>query len=251
VAVTLAPLGAVQESLEWISAAGIRGVQLSATHAGLRPRDLDISARRDLRATLRRLELVCSGIDAWIPVDQWSDSATMERAVDALRQVCRLAEELDRVPVSLTLPAADSDAAREARRRDAVSAVVQAASVHGVLLADIAWSTGTARAEAPFPPVGVCIDPAAILASARRPYPVVTGAAGRIASARVVDLLRTGHRGPLGDADGQLDVTEYRVALESAGCTALPVIDARQWAEPRAGVRRSLAAWSAAVPSAS
>lgn len=245
---TLAPLGAVQESLEWISASGIRGVQLSATHAGMRPRELDGSARRDLRATLRRLELVCSGIDAWIPPDQWSDSATMERAVDALRQVCRLAEELDRVPVSLALPGKDADAAREARRSDAVAAVVQAANVHGVLLADMAWSTGSPRAEVPYPPVGVCIDPAAILASARRPFPVVTGASGRIAGARVVDLLRTGHRGPLGDSDGQLDVTEYRVALESAGCTALPVIDARQWTEPRAGALRSLAVWSAAVP---
>jgi sugar phosphate isomerase/epimerase len=243
VAVTLAPLGSVQEGLEWVSASGIRGVQLSATQAGMRPRDLDVSARRDLRATLRRLELTCSGIDFWIPVEDWLEGATMERAVDAFRQACRMAEELHRAPLSLLVPGPQKESGRQARCADVLATMVQTANVHGVQLANLAWSTGDERMKAPYPPMGACIDPAAILASGRRPFPVVTGAAGAIVAARIVDLLRTGQRGPLNHEDGQLDVMEFRVALESAGCPGLPVIDARHWSEPRSGILQSLAAW--------
>ena len=49
-------------------AARIR-VQLSAAQAGLRPRELDRSARRDLLATLRRRELAVAGIDDGLDVE--------------------------------------------------------------------------------------------------------------------------------------------------------------------------------------
>ncbi|MFM9144330.1 MAG: hypothetical protein ACKORL_02915 [Phycisphaerales bacterium] len=78
-AATVAPLGDPASAFAWLSAAGIRGAQLSATQPGMRPRELGESARRDLRATLVRLELVASGIDAWIPTSHFTDPATVER----------------------------------------------------------------------------------------------------------------------------------------------------------------------------
>jgi hypothetical protein len=50
VAATVAPLGDPASAFAWLSAAGIRGAQLSATQPGMRPRELGESARRDLRA---------------------------------------------------------------------------------------------------------------------------------------------------------------------------------------------------------
>lgn len=244
VAVTLAPLGEPQESLAWISAQGARGVQLSAAQPGLRPRELDGSARRDLRAVFRRLELECSGIDAFVPPDQFTDGVTSERAIDAVRHSCALASEMGRVPVCVSLPAPSTEAAKEARRQDAIAALVSAASSHGVLLANIADNS------APWPPIGVCIDPAAALASKREPDAVVLASAGRIVAARIVDLLKSGTRGPIGHPEGQLECLDYRISLESAGFSGLPVIDARGWADPRAGAVRSLAAWRDAIAGA-
>lgn len=248
VAVTLAPLGGAVESLAWISSIGARGVQLSAAQPGLRPRELDAGARRDLRATLRRLELVCSGIDAWIPVERWLDGSTVEHTLDVVRQCCSLAAELGHVPVCLTLPGPCQDPPREERRAEAVAEAIRAAQTHDVCLADLTWSTRQPRAELPHPPVGGCIDPAVLLANACRPVPVITAAAGRVVAARVVDLLRNGARGPIGTLDGQLDPVEYRVALESCRFSGLPVIDARQWADPRAGVLHTMNVWNGLVP---
>ncbi|MFO0782691.1 MAG: sugar phosphate isomerase/epimerase [Phycisphaerales bacterium] len=248
VAVTLAPLGDPQQALAWLSQLGVRGVQLSLQQPGLRPRDLGASARRDLAAALRRHELVCAGVDALIPADHWCDGATVDRAVEALRECCQLAEALGRVPVTVQFPGADPDPTREERRSGALHAVAAAASTHGVLLADLACSSSGAVANLPRPPVGWCADPAAMLASGKPVPAAVAGLAGHLYSARIVDLLRTGMRGPLGTAEGQLDVLSYRMALEMAGLQGLPVVDARQWADPESGVQRTVAAWRATVP---
>lgn len=247
-AVTLAPLGSPRQALAWLSQLGVRGVQLSVQQPGLRPRDLSASARRDLAASLRRHELVCAGVDALVPAEHWCDSATVDRAVEALRECCQLGEALGRVPVTVSFPGADADAARDQRRNDALHAVAAAASTHGVLLADMACSSGGTVASLPRPPVGWCADPAAMLASGKAVPTVVAGLAGHLYSARIADLLRTGMRGPLGTADGQLDVLSYRMALEMAGLQGLPVVDARQWPDPASGVQRTVAAWRAAVP---
>ena len=65
-AATIAPLVAtgslpgLREALAWASAAGYPEVQLSVVDSELKPREFGASARRDLAATLSRLELACS-----------------------------------------------------------------------------------------------------------------------------------------------------------------------------------------------
>lgn len=241
--VTVAPLGPPAEAMAWASAAGLRGVQLGVTGAGLRPRDLGPSARRDLRATLTRLELVASGLDALVPAAHFLDPATVERAVDAVEGACALAAELGRVPVTVQLPTAADDEQR-ARRRDVVVRLAAAADRMGVSIADLAGAP-----DAPWPPVGIAIDPAAVLAGGGDPSAEVSRAGPRLAAVRVVDLLRSGMRGPIGrPGESRLDVLAFRVAVEVGGFRGLPVIDCRQWADPREGVSQSVGAWRAAEP---
>jgi sugar phosphate isomerase/epimerase len=239
VAATVAPLGDPASAFAWLSAAGIRGAQLSATQPGMRPRELGESARRDLRATLVRLGLVASGIDAWIPTAHFADPVNVERAIDAVSATCELAGELGRVPVCVTLPVAGADDASVARRRETIAAIAAAADRHGVTIADAGPST-----DLPFPPFGRCIDPAAVLAAGGDPAAEATRAGTRLAAARIVDLTRAGMRGPVGIAgESRLDALAYRIALEVAGFRGLAVIDARQWTDPRGGIAACAAAW--------
>jgi hypothetical protein len=65
----------------------------------------------------------------------------------------------------------------------------------------------------------------------------------------VVDQLRSGLRGPiLEPGEARLDVLALRMAIEvaaaSAGFRGIPVLDARQWPEPRAGIAASRARWA-------
>ena len=242
-AVTVAPLGDPAAAFVWAASQGIRGVQLSATHPGMRPRDLGASARRDLRATFARLELVASGIDAWIPASHFMEPANAERAIDAACAACELAGELGRVPVTLQLPRAAPDSSDAPRRAEAIAAIVSAADRAGVLVADASNAD-----DVPWPPVGLSLDPAAVLADGGDPAAFASRAGARIASARMVDLLRSGMRGPVGrSGESRLDVLAYRIALEMAGFRGLPVIDARQGVEPHAGVVASAEAWGRAV----
>lgn len=238
--VTIAPLGLPSEAMSWASASGFRGVQFSVTGGGLRPRELGPSARRDLRATLSRLELAVSGIDAIVPVAHFLDPAMSERAIDAIDGACGLAAELGRVPVTLQLPPA-GDESQQDRRREVVAALAAAADRAGVTLADLGGAV-----EAPWPPVGVCVDPAAVLADGGDPSAVVARTGPKLAAVRVADLLRSGLRGPIGvRGESRLDVLAFRVAMDVSGFRGLPVLDCRQWSDPRTGALQSAEAWQA------
>ncbi|MEM7756072.1 MAG: hypothetical protein AAF297_10600, partial [Planctomycetota bacterium] len=81
VAVSALPaLPASKAAIGAVSAMGARAIQLDATRAGLRPRDLERSARRDLAATMRREELAFSGVDLWIPPHHFVDPDRADRA---------------------------------------------------------------------------------------------------------------------------------------------------------------------------
>jgi sugar phosphate isomerase/epimerase len=245
--VTLAPLvsdssgDAIKAALDRIAAPPLRlrlrHVQISATMPGLRPRDLDRAARRDLLASLRRRELALSGLDAWIPLAHFSDPAHADRATQATCEIIELAADLARVPVSMILPA---DAA-------IAQALIDRAQHVGVEIADHALEP--AKIEG----AGVGIDPAAYLAQAKDPVPIVhaAGAAKRLTAARLCDLLTTGMRGPIatpeqlgGGGGGRLDATAYRIALDVNGYRRPVIIDARQWSEPWRGVEQTIAAWN-------
>lgn len=222
---------------------GYRAVQLDAAMPGLRPRDLDRSARRDLAAILRRHELAFSGLDLWIPPDHFINPGTSDRASDAVRQAVELAAELSGlVPslgsgragrvVSLILPA-KLDAALH-------DDLASAATSHGVMIADHAWPPRQPPA-APGSPVGVGIDPAAIILAGHDPSKEVGRLAGPPASARLTDLASQGRVPP---GEGSLDELEYTIALDVRGYRDAVVLDTRGLVRPTRVARDVLQRWT-------
>jgi sugar phosphate isomerase/epimerase len=226
----------VREALDDLRGLGFAGVQWSATLPEVRPRDLGASARRDLKALLRRVDLRVAGIDLWIPPEHFADASRVDRAVAATLEAIGLAGDLGRCPLSLRLPAP-----REAG--DAVGGVLDAllaaADRSGVAIAD------HADPVCADPRCGVGIDPVAEFAAGRDPVATVFERAGRIVAARLCDLTRSGLRAAVGEGggEGRLDTMRYRVALEIAGFHGMVVVDARQWSEVAAGLRRSIEVW--------
>lgn len=232
--VTLAPLGEdPRAALKQAAGLGLRHVQLSATQPGLRPRELDRSARRGLSATLRQLELTCSGIDLWIPSAHFTDAAKVDRAIAALLEGIELAADLGRVPVSVLLPATGEGVGQ------AIEAVARAAQRLGVTVADHAAPPSDHAG------IGVGIDPAACLAASLQPDQVVLQNQVRLNAARLSDLLTDGLRGPIGDPQRRrLDVAAYKVALSVAAYQRPVVIDARQWNDPMNGIKQTIKQWN-------
>lgn len=242
--------GDVRRSLDRIAALGFRCVQVTATQPGLRPRDLDGSARRDLLGTLRRRELAVSGLDLWIPASHFRNPAHVDRAVGAAVAGIDLAADLGRCPVSMTLPPAKQHADDEpdepsAVAVEAVQAVVDAAHRAGVPLADHHVPV-TERAWDGL--IGIGIDPAAWIAAGDDPAQVVSQHGDQLIAARLSDLLTTGLRGPIGADDGRLDVMGYHVALTVAGYRRPVVLDTRQWPDPWHDLQASAVHWARVIP---
>lgn len=250
---TLAALpGEPRRLFDRLVALGFRHVQLSATQPGLRPRELDGSARRDLIANLRRRELAVSGIDLWIPPSHFSNPAHVDRAVSAAVAGIKLAGDLGRCPVSVTLPALNVGGDDEVNggesdtviTAEAVQAVVDAAHHAGVPLADHQVPVADrARDEL----IGIGVDPAAWLAAGDDPAQAVHHHSDHLIAARLSDLLTTGLRGPIGTRDGRLDVTSYHVALTIARYARPVILDARQWPDPWTGVETAVTYWRRAT----
>ena len=226
----------VRESLAWASVAGFRAVQLSATDPATRPRELKGSARRDFCATLARNELQCSGIDFFIPPSHWSDPQHMERAHDALINAILFAAELGLAPVLAPMP--------EDVAVDVLASIAEHAARAGVSILRAAAKDLTNSTFAP--PFAACIDCATVLGEGARPEDLVARSGASLGGIRLVDLHRSGLRGPLMEPrESRLDALALKVALEISGFRGIPVIDARQWALPREGLEKSLARWSA------
>jgi sugar phosphate isomerase/epimerase len=236
--VTLAPLveddsgSAIKATLDRIAAIGVRHVQVAATMPGLRPRDLDRTGRRDFASSLRRRELTLSGLDAWIPAEHFEDPARADRAATTISDIISLAADLDRVPVSMVLPAVEEIAV----------AIIEQAQRAGVEIADHSIPL-SARSG-----VGHGIDPAAWLSHNKDPVAAVHAAGSRLVGARLVDLFRSGLRGPAGSPhEGRLDVDDYKIALSVNGYRRPVVIDARQWNDAWSGIEQSIRAWNQAA----
>ncbi|MCE2882281.1 MAG: hypothetical protein LW636_07980 [Planctomycetaceae bacterium] len=243
IAATISPLvstGAcadVRAAFERLSALGYRGAQLSAADPATRPRDLGASARRDLAAALSRSELSCSGVDLFITPAHFTDPAFVEKAADASFAALGLAADLGRAPLVLPLPA---DAATDVR-----AALAAEASRRGVaIVVPLDGASPEERSYADAPPFARGVDCAAVLAAGGRPEAVVAALGGRLGGVRLVDLLRSGLRGPiLEPRASRLDALALRIAIELAGFRGLPVVDARQWADPDEGIAASIARW--------
>lgn len=225
-----------REALERIASLGYPAVQWSATTPGIRPRELDRSARRGVLERCRRLELSIAGVDAWIPAGDYLDRERVDRAVHAIEEAIRFAAECaapggERPIVALSLPA-ESGAA--------IDAIAELASRFGVVVAD------HARPPVRRAGIGLGIDPVAVLADGGDPAAAVVAAGSDLASARLADLQRSGLRGPiLEPGEARLDLLAYRVALDLAAVRRPLVADARQWRDPLGGLAATLDRWRA------
>jgi sugar phosphate isomerase/epimerase len=231
------PNGA-REALAALARIGCPCVQWSVTTPGLRPRELDGTARRGILTELKRLELRCSGVDAWIPPGHLLDRSTIDRAIGAIEQAILLASDLagtsDRMrPVVAVLVPTEREAGEgtaASELNQAIGALAARAERAGVVLAD--------HALPPRPQLPVGIDPAAALAAGLDPVAQVIAAGPRLASARLVDCFRSGLRGPvLEPGESRLDVSAYRVAMSVVGFDGPLIVDSRQWRDPLGGVR--------------
>lgn len=222
-----------------IARATYPAVCLDATHPGLRPRDLDRSARRDLAALLRRSGLELAAIDCLIPPAHLLAAEHQDRALGALASACELAADLGALAhspvavVSFESPSGDlpDEIVRELSERS---------SRLDVRMGDL----NPARDE---PRLAVAIDPAACLLAGTDPAQRALRADSRLASARLSDLDSAGRVAPLADA-GRLDVLAYIIALRTASYERPIVVDLRAVRDPFDRAAETLAAWPSIIP---
>jgi sugar phosphate isomerase/epimerase len=221
------PWGATPRAMmEWAAQAGWKSVHLDGAMPGLRARELDRSARRDVASVLRRVQLQFSGIDLWIPPQHFVDASHVERAVEAVCAAAELAAEIAKLN---TQPVPVLSIQLHPRMLPAVLAtMVAAAERSGVLLADHQWpalESWQAGGHA-----GIGIDPAAMfMAGEGKPIAAAQRVATRIVSARLSDVTSAGR---VAAGKGRLDLLEYEVALSTASYARPVIVDLRGVAVP-------------------
>ena len=225
---------------------GFRGVTLSAAQPGLRPRELDRSARRGLLAELRRLELDCTSIDLLLPREHYQQAEHVDRALAATRQAIELADDLGARTVFLRLPPAGDDViAGESGREVAAAAANARVRVVDVSLDGPAMAAFADGGELP---VAVGMDTAAWLAEGEDPIGGIVRLDDRLGGVRLVDLDGNGTRVPV-SMGRRIDLDAFRTGLEVGGFDGAVVLDARGWRDPVQGLVQDLEAWRALRPS--
>ena len=234
-----------RSALETASRLGFREVALSAAQPGLRPRELDRSARRGLLAELRRLELRCSAIDLFVPREHYADARHVDRALAATRQAVALADDLGATTVFLRLPPADAEGCLS----EAMIELAAIAAGARARVADIALDGPPLAAirSGEDLPVDFAMDTAAWLAAGSDPLAGIVEIDARLAGLRLVDVDANGLRVPVTRGRG-LDLESLRTGLELGRFSGAVVLDARGWAEPVPGLLQDLEAWRSLRP---
>jgi sugar phosphate isomerase/epimerase len=238
---TIAPIHTVpRTALQIASRLGYRRVTLSAAQEGVRPRELDRSARRGLIAELRRLELRCDAIDLFVPPEHYVLPEHVDRAVDAARGALELAGDLGAEVLFLRLPAVEDGS----EPLEAVRALAAFADAGPVRIADVSLDGPAAKAfdQGDALPIGVGLDTAAWLADGRDPLEGIVSLGEHLAGIRLVDIDETGTRVPVASG-GRADIEALRVAIQTGATTRALVADARGWADPAGGLQQTLTAW--------
>ena len=212
--------GRVVSAVTQLARCGFKAVQLDATLSGIRPRDLDRRARRDLLAVLNRQSVQLAGIDLFVPRTHFEQSQYIDRAITATLNSIELAADLGRIPLSVALPVEQLD-------QDVKDTLIKAADGRGVRLAVHAEDQLDALQvwvdEVDLFCLGVAIDPAALLSQSQDPVTVVQNLGNRLAVARLRDWSGEGIGScPVGR--GELDMTRYRVVLDLAPGRVGPVV---------------------------
>lgn len=221
--------------IEWASGLGFRALHLDASAPGLRPRELDRSARRDLAATLKRNGIGFTGLDLWIPPAHYEDAARSDRALDALGGAITLAGELGslmclgglggvggvgRVAVCVTLPAGLDGSLR--------GAIGERGEREGVVIEEY----GATEPGAIVPPLAPGFDSARAILRGEEPGEAFARVASRLRSIRLNDADDTGRR-PLGRGRVDLDAM---LALHATLTPSLPIVtDLRGLHDPGLG----------------
>lgn len=237
--------GAPDPRAELLAAAsiGYRAVQLDAASPGLRPRELDRSARRDLAALLRRLQLHFAGVDLWIPPEHLVDPAHAERAIAAIEQGISLVADLDTLvgPNDLGVDRGRVVCVRPPEKlgSDTISHLSSVAGKFGVRLVDFAYPSPFAVGEGA---IGQGIDPAALLATGADPVAAVSTLTAAPAAVRLTDLDELGRVLP-GSRRGRLDLDAFAAVLTVRGFKGCVVVDTRGLAEPHRASQETLKNW--------
>ncbi|MEM9414737.1 MAG: TIM barrel protein [Planctomycetota bacterium] len=225
---------------------GFRSVQLDAALPGIRPRELDQRARRDLAAAAQRAGLAIAGVDLFIPRQHLLEAEHLDRATQAILAAIQFASDLGRIPLSTALPVAEMP-------DDVSAALLAQADALGVMLAvhaeDQPEQLATWVAESGDGVAGVALDPAAVLASQADPVQRLQQAGRLLAVARLSDTQRglaDGSRLPIGSGD--LDVTGYRLSADLAPNRVGPVVlDLRGLTDPASAAAAGKRAWDNAA----
>ncbi|TVQ63610.1 MAG: hypothetical protein EA378_01625 [Phycisphaerales bacterium] len=232
----------VRGLLEWLSAGQVRAVTLDAAAPGLRARELSRSARRDLAATLRRLELAPGGLDLWIPPSHFADPARQDRAISATVGALELASELR----ALAGAGAAVVTVELANETDAgvVRTLAAASERTGAALADTAWPVreGIAAPDAGGA-LAPSLDPASVLLAGADPVGEAGRLGGVLAGARLNDLSGSGRVEP-GSSGGRLDVASYHGALAAGGYEGFVTLDLRHLREPTRAIENTQERWT-------
>ncbi len=213
--------GEARARIEAAAPVGYRWVQLDAAAPGVRARELSRSARRDLAALLRRCELSLSGLDLWIPEDHFASPEHADRAVAATTQAIALAADLATLTaspgrvVSIRLPHATADGVEQS--------LLDAAQRFDVRIADHALPVREPASSDS--PLGVGVDPAAVMIAEEDPAALTARIGNRLASPRLNDLDSAGGRVTPGH--GRLDIEAYLAAASVAGWNGPLVLDLR------------------------
>ncbi len=216
--------GSPHRAMRHIAESGFRCIQLSAALPSMRPRELDRSARRDVLARMRRLEVVLAGIDLWIPLEHFADDTTSDRAMAATMNAIELAADFGGAPLSIEFP--------ESMDATCIAAIHDRADVCGITIIDFGG-----HHEDTF---CVGVDPAFALTHDADPAALVSNAKN-LGGVRFSDADRAGRVMP---GSGRLDV----VALQAALMTATPVtsivpLDLRSLANPLTAMLNAKDRW--------
>ncbi|MBL8762279.1 MAG: hypothetical protein JNL50_13355 [Phycisphaerae bacterium] len=210
--------------IEWIASRGVRHVQLDAAMAGIRPRELGRSARRDLASLVKRVGLSLSGLDLWVPPAHFVDAASQQRAIDAAIGACELAAELRAILGEGTAGGAGfgvSLALHEETPAAVLDAIGAAGSRAGVVVIDHAWP---ARAVASDGAIRVGIDPAVVIGAGASVGKSVLGMSPAPAAVRLSDFSASGR---VAAGDGSLDLANYDIALTTLKWAGVVTLDLR------------------------
>ena len=231
---SVSPSSPPKKVIEWASGAGFRGILLDSARAGIRPRDLDRSARRGLASALRRLELTLAGLELWIPPQHYASAQHAERALAAvLSSIDLLAElaalvETDRT-LTLNLPQQDAD--------DAIATIIETAHRAEITIASATWPPRESTDDAP---IGVALDPRAILRNGDDPISIAAASITPPAAARWSYASRR--------PEEVLDPLGYASSLAVAGFKGAVALDLRDAVDPETDAQAALDAWAQADP---